>query len=79
MTSKDKIPYVKHPRFSGKKLRSLAVLQLRASKLQNILRSGKKTVKGIEKQITELDMEKFGFQLDRCEAEITRLNRGQEA
>ncbi len=78
MTSKNKKPYVKHPRFSGKKLRSLAILNIRAAKLQHILRSGRKNTKGIEKKITELDMEKLGYQLEKCDAEITELNRGQE-
>ncbi len=77
MTSKNKTPYIKHTRFAGKKIRTLAILNIRASKLQQILHSGKKLVKGMEKQITELDMEKFGFQLERCESEILRLTGRQ--
>lgn len=79
MPPKIKKPYVKHPRFSGKKLRLLAILNIRAAKLQHTLRSGRKNVKGIEMKITELDMEKLGYHLEKCEAEITRITRGQEA
>lgn len=76
---KNETPYIKHPRFSGKKTRMLAVLNIRAAKLKQILHTNRKSIKGIEKPISELDMEKLGFQLERCENEITSLNRELEA
>lgn len=66
MSIKDKKPYVKHPRYSGIRLRKIAILNLRIPKLRKILNSAK----------TELDIEKFGFQLERCEAELNMLTRG---
>jgi hypothetical protein len=68
--------------YPGNNARSLAILTLRQAKLQKILNSGKieNSRKGVERNISELEIEKYGFQLDKCENELTmiRLKTGGE-
>jgi hypothetical protein len=54
--------------YPGNNTRSLAILTLRQAKLQKILNPGK------------IENEKYGFQLDKCENELTmiRLKTGGE-
>lgn len=70
--------YIKRPAFAGPTLRNSAMLIRRKAKLNKILNSGKVLRKGVEKVITEVEIEKYGFQLERCERELATI-RPKEA
>jgi hypothetical protein len=65
--------YVKRP--AGPNVRTSAMLIRRKAKLTKILNSGKIVRKGVEKPITEVEIEKYGFQLERCEKEIASIRQ----
>jgi hypothetical protein len=62
---------------SGPRVRAITILTLKRNKLMKILNTGRIVRKGVERKISELDIEKYGFQLERCEKEIARLGRAR--
>jgi hypothetical protein len=68
---------IKNPlkRPAGPNIRKRAMLTLRKIKLMKILNTGKIVRKGVERKISELEIEKYGFLLERCECEIASIRQ----
>jgi hypothetical protein len=45
----------------------------RKVKLTKILNSGKVLRRGVEKSISEVEIEKYGFKLEKCEKELASV------
>jgi len=58
---------------AGPNLRKKAMLIRRKARLNNILNSGKVVQDGIERKISEAEIEKYGFLLERCEKELAAI------
>jgi len=59
---------------AGPNVRKTAMLIRRKARLENILNSGKVQPKrGAEKKISDAEIEKCGFLLERCENELAAI------